>query len=918
MLHGREAERAQLAALVEGARGGSAGSVVVLGEPGIGKSALLADLAEQVAQVDGARLLRTQGLESEAPMAFAALHRLLRPLLGHLGSLPAPQASALRVALGEEAGSVEPFLVSLATLSLLSEAAEEGLVVCLVDDAHWLDGASADALLFATRRLDADRVAVVYAARTGDERAFAPDGVPTLRLAGLSPDAARALLVERASVAVTAEVVDRLLAETGGNALALVELPTGLDAAQLSGSEPLPERLAVTAEVERVFLGRWRRLGEAAQQVVLCAAVDDSGSLATVQRAATQLGAGGDDVDEAVRSGLLVVGEDDVAVRHPLVGSAVQQAASPGDRRATHLALAAALAEAGDADRATWHRARAATGPDAALADALADVGARAERRGGFRAAAEAYERAADLSPARADAARRLLAAARSAWASGQTSRSAALVTPARERAEDPLVLADLDRLRGRIAVNVGSAEDAHRIFTVAAEQVAAHDQVRALEMAVAASVARSHGVDSGARLPDGVVATDPAPDDAPRTRCLKQLLRCTLQDLAGERGPALALLHEAIGTALADPVTSADLDLLGNLGNAALHLGDDEAFTRCYTLMHSAARARGDAMAVLYALQRLSFAHYVAGRWGLLRASSEEAVALGEGLGQASSTAAPLAWLALLSALEGHEDHDERLRALEELVATRPPVGILAQPVRDLTRWARGVRALLTGDGPGALHQLRLLELPALRAMVAQDRIDAAVRAGEPEQATSWVEELEEYVGGTGLPWVRAAAAFGRALAVQDDPARVEEAKELFRSSLVLHAQADRPYDRARVQLAYGELLRRTQQRVEARRHLRAAYETFSDLRAAPLADRAASELRASGETARKRDPSTLLDLTPMELKVAQLVATGLSNKDVAAQCWISPRTVAFHLRNVFAKTGVTSRGALAHLDLG
>ena len=232
---------------------------------------------------------------------------------------------------------------------------------------------------------------------------------------------------------------------------------------------------------------------------------------------------------------------------------------------------------------------------------------------------------------------------------------------------------------------------------------------------------------------------------------------------------------------------------------------------------------------------------------------------------------------------------------------------------MRDLTQWAKGVRALVTGDGARALHHLAAVELPALKALVAQDRMDAAVRAGALQQAAAWAADLDSYAGATELPWVRAAAAFGRALS----STALAVAREEFQSSLVHHAQSDRPYDRARVQLAYGELLRRNQQRVEARRHLRAAFETFSDLRATPLADRAAEEMRASGETARKRDPSTLVDLTPMELKVAGLVSRGLSNKDVAAQCWISPRTVAFHLRNVFAKTGVTSRGELARLDL-
>jgi DNA-binding CsgD family transcriptional regulator len=514
------------------------------------------------------------------------------------------------------------------------------------------------------------------------------------------------------------------------------------------------------------------------------------------------------------------------------------------------------------------------------------------------------------------------------------------LLTAARADADDPVLLADIDRLRGRIAVNVGSAADAHRIFTEAAERVVAHDPVRALEMAVAAAVAHSHGVDSGARLQDGIIDVEPAVDDAPRTRCLKQLLVSTRHDIAGDRAVALTELHTALDTALGSPDTLADLDLLGNLGNAALHLGDDDAHRRFYAVMLSTARERGDGMAVLYALQRLSFGMFVGGEWAALRSSSEEAVALGLSIGQAASTAGPQAWLTLLAALEGRPDYPDRLASLEEVVAAHPPVGIFAQPVDDLTRWAKAMHALLGGDPSGALHQFRQMRLPALATMAAPDRIDAAVRADDRALANTWLRSLEAFDAGTGLAWVRAAVAFGRAMACAQDLEHADQPPDgvsvggaaattsrvpgtpeisgLFETSLTHHAAAHRPYDQARVQLAYGEYLRRHQRRVDARSHLRAALETFEDLHAQPFAERARQELRASGETARKRDASTALNLTPMELKVAELVRQGLSNKDVAAQCWVSPRTVAFHLRNVFTKTGVTSRSELAHVALG
>ncbi|HEY6749287.1 MAG TPA: AAA family ATPase, partial [Mycobacteriales bacterium] len=493
MLRGREVERARLAGLLDGARQGRAGALVVRGEAGIGKSALLEDL---VAGASGVRVLRTQGLESESPLAFAALFRLLRPILALLERIPPPQARALRVAFGQTEGpAVEPFLVAVATLSMLTEAAEDSPVLAVVDDAHWLDAASADALLFAARRLQADRVAVLFAARDGE--AFAADGVPSLVLAGLDPAAARSLLEQRAGHPLPAEVAESLLAETGGNPLALVELPAALSPAQLGGTAPMPARLPLTAGVERVFLDRCRRLPAPVQTLLLVAAADDSARTATVRRAAASLGA--DALEEAERSGLLLIDGDSARVRHPLVRSAIYQAATSSGRRAVHRALADALAD--DPDREAWHRAAALEGPDDDVAAALEAVGSRAERRGGYVAAAAAYERAAELTTAGPARAARSFAAARNAWACGQPTRARALAGTAREHASDRLLRADIDRLRGRIEVNVGSASDAHLIFTRAAQAVAVDGADRALEMAVAASTLAVYGADSGATL---------------------------------------------------------------------------------------------------------------------------------------------------------------------------------------------------------------------------------------------------------------------------------------------------------------------------------------------------------------------------------------------------------------------------------
>lgn len=878
----------------------------------MGKSALLEDLVRSAATTGGipgeVLVLRTQGVEVEAPLEFAALHRLLLPVMRLRGELAEPQARALRVAFGEEDGpAVEPFLVALATLSLLTAAAEERTVLGVVEDAHWLDPATAGVLLLCARRLGADRVLLVFSARDeAPASSFRSDGIEDLVLGGLEPDAARALLEGRLGSAPAPEVVERLIAETGGNPLALLELPAELSADQLVGSAPLPSQLRLSARMEEAFLDRCRALSAPAQTVLLLAAADDTSDLGVVRRAVGSLGYDEEAFETAVASGLLVLGETTVRVRHPLVRSAIYQAATGTQRREAHRLLAEALAEIGDADRSTWHRAAAADGPDVEVVAALELVGSRAVRRGAYVSALTAFERAAALSSSPGQRAALTFAAARNAWACGQSARARTLAGAARQLTEDPLLMSDIARLQGRVEVNLGSAGDAHRIFVETARMVGAVDQARALEMAVAAAIMRTYGADSGAALADGDIDVTVHEGDAPRTACLKQLFVAMTRAGNGDWATAVTALDAALASG--DAVD--DLDVLGNLGNAALQLGDEDAQQHFYTLTLSRARDAGAVMTVVYALHRLCFGFLVAGDWAAVRSSAEEALALVESVGQRALRAPALAWLTLLAALQGRDDYDALLADLDEVVATYP-LGILADPVHDLTRWAKGAHAVAAGDPFGALHHLSRLRLPALARMAAVERVEVAVRAGDVDLARRWTQELAGFAEATGRTWALAAYASDRAMTTDSDP------EGFFVDALDHHTRAGHLYDAARTHLAFGEWLRRAQRRVDAREHLRRALETFADLRAAPLAERAAAELRASGETARKRDPSTLVKLTPMELKVAQLVSSGLSNKDVAAQIWVSPRTVAFHLRNVFAKAGVTSRGELSQLDL-
>ena len=784
MLHGRDVERARLATLLDEARRGRAGTLLVHGEPGAGKSALLDDLVANAG--NDVRVLRTEGVESEAPLAFAALHRLLRPVLGTLDRLPPPQARALRVAFGlEDHVAVEPFLIALATLSMLTEIAEDTPALCVIDDAQWLDEATAQAILVASRRLGADRVAVVFAARDGDAPRFAPDGIPALPLTGLTGAAARALLAEAAGATVPEEVVARLMTQSAGNPLALVELPTTLSDEQLAGTAPMPAQLHLSAGVERVFLDRCRRLPPAVQTLLLVAAADDSGHVATVRRAAAVLGVGPDAIEDAERSGLLVADGDSVAVRHPLVRSAVYQAATSRERREAHRALAEALDAAVDPDRHAWHRAAAVDGPDETVVAGLEAAGTRAERRGGYAAAAAAYQRAAELTAGEQPRAAHLYAAARNAWAAGQTPQARSLAEAARELADDRVLRADIERLRGRIEVNVGSATDAHRTFTAAARAVSMDDPTRALELAVAAALLRTYGADSGTTFDVTTLAARATAGDTPRTRCLGHLLLALTQASTRDWAPSLASLRAALNAG----TDIADLDVLAHLGNAALHLGDDEGHLRCFTGMLAGARDAGAGMLVLYALPRLGFTQLVTGDWTALRGSAEEALSLSGSAGQRPLGAVPLGLLSLLAAIQGRPATEyDRLLADADQAASQP-LGVLADPVHDLLRWSRGTRAAHDGDTRAAVHHLGSIRLSTISRLAALDRIEAAVRAGDREQANGWVKELVPFADGTGWPWALAAVDHGRALLAE--PA---DAPALFESALAHHADPQGP----------------------------------------------------------------------------------------------------------------------------
>ena len=904
MLHGRQIERARLAELIDRATSSRGGALVVRGDPGVGKTALLTDAAHRSA---GLTVLWTQGIESESPLPFAALQRLLRPVMEHLAHIPALQADALRRAFGEyEATQADRFVAFVGTLSLLADAAESRPVLCVVDDAHWLDAASAEALLFVARRLEADRIALLFGAREGDLRRFDAPGVPDLTLAGLEAEAASALLSERSGVAVSDVVRDELMARTGGNPLALVELPAVLSGEHLAGAVGLPSQLPLTQGVERAFLDRCRRLPADSQTWLLIAAADDSGRIGVIQRAAHVLGVDATAGEDAERSGLVSVTGHDLALRHPLVRSAVYAAATSADRQRVHRALAEALTDSGDTDRRTWHLSLATDDVDETLAAALDVVARNAERRGGHEAAGAAAERAADLTTEPDARARRLFAAAFSAWKAGDTARARARADRAVRHAIDPRLRADIERLRGRLEWNVGSLEVGQRIVMDAAVEVAPSDIERAVEMAMLATTLAGFGPGAGLAAQPAFRPELPA-DASPRLRCFAALLEGQQQLQAGALAEAATSLRGAIRRGDDLPP---DADLLSNMGIAAFHLGDDEAGERNYARLLAWARAQGAAATMAFALSRLPFAQLPAGRWAPAGAAAHEAAELARGIGQPSLTALPLAWLAILAALRGDAAAATHLDELERVQGTYA-LGVVTGVVADLVAWTRGALSAQSHDAAAALHHLSRIGHPILQRLAALDRVEAAVRADATGLAQQWSDDLLEFGTAVGSGWACAAGHHGRALAGgRDDP------EESFLAALAFGDDA-RPIDRARTQLAYGEWLRRRGRRVDARTHLRAALEAFDDVGAGPWAERAREELRASGVTARKRDVSTVDNLTPQELQTARLVKQGLSNREVAERMYVSPRTVEYHLSHAYQKLGVRSRVELAQLPL-
>jgi DNA-binding CsgD family transcriptional regulator len=876
--------------------------LVLRGEPGIGKTALLEYAADAARDMT---VLRCVGIEAEHELPFAGMHQLVRPCLDLVERLPAPQAAALRGALGLSFdGTSDRFLVSVGLLSLLAEACDDGPVLCCVDDAQWLDGPSAEALVFAARRLQAEPIAVLVAVREGEARAFEAPGVRELVVEGLADEDARALLCAQLARAPSANVLATLLGTANGNPLALLELPTALTEAQLDGSEAILGPPPVRGAVEAAFGARVARLPEATRKVLLVAAADEAGDLAALDRAIAHLGFAASDLDPAEQEGLVRV-DGAVRFRHPLVRSAVYRSATRSERRAAHEALAAVAV---DPVSGAWHRALVADGPDETIAAELEAAAAQAVTRAAHATAGAAFERAAELSEDPAGAGRRLCAAAQSALDAGRLDSALALADRAEPLLADPVQVAQLSLIRAANAARRGSPFDAHVLLRQAGVGIAQVAPEPAIELILWSVFA---GLMGG--WPERALADiDQAVGPIPATTTVSEFGHAVIDGALALQAGDVVVARERLGAALAlgDVFPGGRSSALPSFVN--LFMGD---FPRAMEVARRAvARLRNEGSVTILAgtLPLLAGAVINARHARDADATVAEGLELAEQLGYENDATGLIGVRARIAAFRGRE---EDCRQDVETAARRSVASGVGWAAIN-ARLALAELEVGLGNARDAIEHLEQLHrgpFPPVAAMATPDYIDAALRLGDSERAAAALDRFAVWAPVNDRPPVQGLLARCRAVLAEDDDA----ADRHFAEALELQAHDVPAFERARTQLAYGERLRRDRRKVEARTQLRAALDAFEGLGATLWAQRARGELRATGETARKRDASTIDDLTPQELRIAQLVAEGASNRDVAAQIFVSPKTVEYHLRKVFMKLGVASRVELARISL-
>jgi DNA-binding CsgD family transcriptional regulator len=899
-LVGRQRERAVVDRLLDSARDGRGAVVVVHGDPGFGKTALLEYAVEAGHDF---RLVRTSGAEGEMELDYAAMQRLCSPLLEFIERLPGPQRDALSVAFGLSGGKApSPFLVGLAVLGLLSEAAEQRPVLCLVDDAQWLDGASGAALAFVARRVLAERIAFAFATR---ELGSGLAGFPHLRVDRLGRRDARTLLESVLAARLDESVLERILAETGGNPLALLELARELTPAQLAGGFGLPAALSLSTGIEESFKRRLTRLPRDARRLLLLAAAEPLGDPALLWRSARELGIPETAANTVESEGWLTL-DGAVTFRHPLVRSAVYGSAEPTQRREVHRALADATDPELDPDRRAWHRAQATSVPDEQVAAELERSAGRAQARGGLGAVAAFLERAAALTPEPAHRAQRLLAAAGAKRDAGDLGAALGLLASIEAGALDELGRARVDLLRAQIALEQRRGEDAGRLFLDAASRLEPLDPELARETyleALGGAMASDVEVVGGA--PAVAAAARAAPPGAVPPRAVDVVLDAfaiRLTDGYAAAVPtyarALELLH-ATDMASEDGSRWLSVSSGRNSNIVALEMWDDEAVHLLAARRVQVARDTGALGHLPFALSFLVRSHILAGELAAAALALDEARLIAEATGNSAVVNAPM----ILAAWRGDETQaSELIDASSEEAARR--------------RWASNnyARAVLY-NGLGRHDAARdaaweLFESDPIGygSHLVPELAEAAARTDDLaslQHALDWLSERTRVIRSG---WATGMEARVRAL-LSDG----EVADGQYRQSIEHLSGTRLRLELARSHLLYGEWLRRERRRLDAREHLRTALEAFGSMGAEAFARRAQRELLASGERARKRTVDTLDQLTPQEAQIAHLAANGQTNREISAQLFISPSTVEYHLHKVFRKLAVRSRTELA-----
>jgi DNA-binding CsgD family transcriptional regulator len=904
-LLGRRNECQTLDMLLEAVRGGESRALVVRGEAGVGKTALLQYTIDSASQL---RVVRAVGVESEMELAFAGLQQLCAPMLDRIERLPGPQRDALATAFGLTAGDTpDRFLVGLATLGLLSEVAGDRPLLCVVDDAQWLDRASAQALGLVARRLVAESVALVFAVRVpSEEQELAR--LPELVVEGLRDGDARALLGSVIRGPLDDHVRDRIVAETRGNPLALLELPRGLTPAELAGGFGLPHAPPLAGRIEDSFQRRLASLPAGTRQLLLVAAAEPAGEPVLVWRAADRLGIGVEEATPAVAAGLLEFGAR-VRFRHPLVRSAVYRAAPPEDCRRVHEALAQATDPDVDPDRRAWHRAQAAPGPDENVAAELERSAGRAQRRGGVAAAAAFLARATELTPDPARRAQRALAAAQSKHDAGAPGPALELLGTAEAGTLDEVQRARVDVLRAQIAFASSRGNDAPPLLLEAAKRLEPLDVTLARETYLEAF---SAAIFAG-RLASGVGlrAVAEAARAAPRPHSPRpaDLLLDGLALLVteGHAGGVPVLKRALMAFRGGHVSTDEELRWLWLTSRVAMKLWDDESWYVLSTRAVQLARDVGTLTVLPHALTLHAGIQIFAGEFATAEALRDETREVTAAIG-----APDVAYIRLI--LAGWRGQQAEM---PQLIEATERDAIARGEGRTIGAADYAAAVLYNGLGrytDGLAAARRSSEHPEELVFATWgwfELVEAATRSGKSDLAADALGQLSEATRAAGTDWSLGVEAHSRALLSED-----EVAEDLYREAIERLARTRVRAWLARAHLVYGEWLRRQRRRLDAREQLRTAHDMLAAMGAEGFAGRAARELLATGETARRVTAETRSGLTAQEAQIARLARDGLSNPEIGARLFISPRTVEYHLHKVFGKLNISSRTELGRVS--